>query len=234
VLKKFFHPDDVTMIQQEAIGVFENQFDRFGYKGTILEKMKFLFTLQEQTFINCGKHAQHLVNLWKLSLGERVIGLLRQVGIQFPNVCTRPVLMFNHPDLAKEKIYHTMDAHQDWPSMQGSSNAAVLWVPLVNMEEGIGALEVIPGSHKGGIRTKETVNGFAMYDLKGWEEFVKMELNVGDALLFHAMLVHRSGTHKGGDIRWSAHFRYNDLQDEDFVRRGYPHPYVYHTLQSGK
>ena len=48
----------------------------------------------------------------------------------------------------------------------------------------------------------------------------------GDLLAFSAFLVHRSGTNSTESIRWSCHFRYNDLAEATFVERGYPHAYV--------
>lgn len=234
VLKRMFHPYDIHIIWSDAMSVFEKQFEEKGYEGGFLDRMKLLFTLDNDTFQNCGKHAQHLINLWKLSLSDKVIELLQNVGMQWPNVCTRPVLMFNHPDLAKEKVYHTMDAHQDWPSMQGSDNAAVLWVPLMKMEKQNGTLRILPGSHTL-LREAKMDGAFAMVDLKEGEKMIDIELEIGDALLFHSKLVHSSGENTSGNIRWSAHFRYNDLGDKEFVKRGYPHPYVYRSiLQSGK
>lgn len=232
VLKKFFHHDDVAIVRTEAIQVFTNICEKKQYNGGLLDQMKLLFQLDEKRFVNCGKQCQHLINLWKLSLQRRVIRLLREVGMKFPTVCTRPVLYFNHPALAKEKVYHTVDAHQDWRSMQGSSNACVLWVPLVKMTKEIGALQVLPGSHKDGLRTKEVLKGFGMVELTEDEEkrLVDLECEPGDAVLFHAMLVHRSGWHTNDEIRWSAHFRYNDLEDAEFIKRGYVHPYVYHPV----
>jgi hypothetical protein len=40
-------------------------------------------------------------------------------------------------------------------------------------------------------------------------------------------LLHQSGTNITNSIRWSCHFRYNNLADETFIARGFPHPYLY-------
>ena len=47
------------------------------------------------------------------------------------------------------------------------------------------------------------------------------------ALFFSSLLVHQSGTNMSSSIRWSCHFRYNNLLEPTFIARGYPHPYLY-------
>ena len=49
----------------------------------------------------------------------------------------------------------------------------------------------------------------------------------GDVIFFSSFLIHRSGTNETEHIRWSTHFRYNDLDEKSFVERGYPHAYIY-------
>jgi len=44
---------------------------------------------------------------------------------------------------------------------------------------------------------------------------------------FSTLLVHRSGNNVTESIRWSCHFRYNNLLDKSFIQRGYPHPFTY-------
>jgi ectoine hydroxylase-related dioxygenase (phytanoyl-CoA dioxygenase family) len=47
--------------------------------------------------------------------------------------------------------YFGLDAHQDFPSVQGSIDGFVVWVPLVDIDLNRYPLEVIPQSHKNGI-----------------------------------------------------------------------------------
>jgi ectoine hydroxylase-related dioxygenase (phytanoyl-CoA dioxygenase family) len=54
-----------------------------------------------------------------------------------------------------------------------------------------------------------------------------VEVERGDALFFSTFLVHQSGTNVTDRIRWSCHFRYNNLSEPTFVARGFPHPYLY-------
>lgn len=230
LFKNFFHKQDIESILEECKDVFANQFLFKGYRGSFMSNMQRLFAEDKFVFSNCGKHVQHLVNLHRLSLNVRLIKILQRVaGIAWPSICTRPVVFFNHPSLASERIYHTVDAHQDWKSMQGSANAAVVWIPLTDCPRTIGPLQLLPGSHKAGLRTTRVVKGFGMVDLSEEERsrLVSVECEAGDIVLFHSMLVHQSGSNKTSEPRWSAHFRYNDLDDQAFIKRGYVHPYIY-------
>lgn len=111
--------------------------------------------------------------------------------------------------------------------MQGSLDSIVVWVPLADVDVKLGALEVVPGSHKLGLMTSEVVNSFGKVDRFNDNDFVSVEATQGDVLFFSSFLVHRSGVNVTDSIRWSCHFRYNNLAEQTFIERGYPHAYIY-------
>jgi len=232
--RALFDKSEIQDILSASKDIFEFQFRRYGIRVPTkadeagwLVAMRELFELDFLTFSNCGKHAQHLVELHRLSLDNRILDLSKNLGITYPNICTRPVLYFNHRDLAKEEVYWKVLAHQDWRSMQGSLNAQVVWLPLVDIPNELGALQVIPGSHHLGLLTDRVVSGFGAVDSFKDSDFISVPLNQGDALFFSSLLVHRSGSNDVDRIRWSCHFRYNDMNESTFVERGFPSPYVY-------
>lgn len=202
----------------------EEQFNEFLYR---------LFQDDIECLANCGKQVQHLISLHKLSLNDKIIHKLNLLGLKSPIISTRPVLYFNHPKLAKQKVFYKVDAHQDWRSMQGSLNALVVWIPLININKDLGALEIIPKSHLRGLRTNHIDNGFGMVSLNEDEskEFLSVEVNVGDALIFSSFLIHQSGENISSQQRWSCHFRYNDLDENTFIERKFAHPYIYKPLE---
>jgi phytanoyl-CoA hydroxylase len=168
-----------------------------------------------------------------LSLNPKFIELIKEIGLKEPNISTRPVLYFNHPKLAKQKVFYKVDAHQDWRSMQGSLNSVVIWVPLIDINKNLGALEVLPGSHLDGLRTDYVDNGFGMVNLSEEEQkkLISVEVNVGDVLLFSSFLIHQSGENITDKPRWSSHFRFNDLSDPTFINRKFAHPYIYKPME---
>jgi len=242
-LKNFLDKDIVDKILIESKSVFLKQFNRMGYTETTnvseIEKNIFdgfmyrLFQDDFEVLSNCGKQVQHLISLHKLSLCDEILSLLKEIGMKFPNISTRPLLFFNHPSLSKEKLYYKVDAHQDWRSMQGSLNSVVVWVPLMKIPKQLGALEILPMSHINGLLTTHFDRGFGMVKLSSEqsEEFLSVEVELGDILLFSSFLIHQSGENISDTPRWSCHFRYNDLGDISFIQRGYPHAYIYKPVE---
>ena len=236
LMKDFFPKNNIDEIRNKAKEIFLIQLKRKGLvdsmdvSETEFEQALFkLFELDHSIIVNCGKHIQHLVSLHKLSMNEAIIDKMRSLGVSFPVISTRPVLYFNTPHLAKKEVYNKLTAHQDWRSMQGSLDSIVIWVPLVDIDISLGALEVVPGSHKQGLLESDLIDGYGKLENKKFEEmkFVPVNVNKGDALFFSAFLVHQSGNNVTESIRWSCHFRYNNMYEPTFIERNFPHPYIY-------
>ncbi|HMJ67949.1 MAG TPA: phytanoyl-CoA dioxygenase family protein [Cyclobacteriaceae bacterium] len=239
LLKNFLDKSEVDTVLTEARNVFRRQFEERDYAPSTTngklnepqfnENMYRLFEEDFECLSNCGKQVQHLISLHSLSLKSEIVELLLAVGLTSPTVSTRPVMFFNHPRLAKQKVFHTVDPHQDWRSMQGSLNSVVIWVPLIDIPRELGALEILPGSHLHGLRTDHIEKGFGMVKLTDEEnkKMLSVEVNVGDALLFSSFLIHQSGQNVTDRPRWSCHFRYNDLDEATFIERKFAHPYIY-------
>jgi ectoine hydroxylase-related dioxygenase (phytanoyl-CoA dioxygenase family) len=239
-LPGFFDPAEVEALRREARRVFEVQLlrqgliDRPDVDEAAFEAAMYRFFEQDTaTFAYCGKQAQHLIALHRLSLDARIVEVLQELGLGHPVISTRPVLFFNQPRLAKKEVYWRLSAHQDWRSMQGSLDSVVVWVPLTDIDTRLGALEVVPGSHRLGLLESELIDGYGMLEAARFEglAFEPCEVKQGDALFFSSFLVHRSGTNVTDAIRWSCHFRYNNLEEPTFIERGYPHPYLYKPLE---
>jgi phytanoyl-CoA hydroxylase len=230
-----FDPEEVEGVRHDAKCVFTRQLQRHGLVGAeVIDEREFesgLFQLFEQhldDFVNASKQVQHLVSLHRLGLDERVVETLAELGLEFPNINTRPVLYFNSRHLAREEVYWRVFAHQDWRSMQGSLDGIVVWVPLTDIDVSLGALEVLPGSHRLGLlEANEVVNAFGRAEGIDESAFVPVEIRQGDALFLSAFLVHRSGTNITPSIRWSCHFRFNNLAEPTFIERGFPHSFSY-------
>lgn len=241
-LNNFLDKNQIDELFIDAKRIFIRQFVEKKYipideepKGELFNNLMFqLFKENNECFINCGKQVQHLISLHKLSLENKIIEKIQKLGIKSPIISTRPVLYFNHPDLAKEKVYHTVEAHQDWRSMQGSLNSMVVWIPLIDINKSLGALEILPGSHLHGLRTNNVDHGFGMVSLTENEKanLKSVEVKVGDILIFSSFLIHQSGNNISNEPRWSCHFRYNDLDENTFIERGFAHAYIYKPIDN--
>jgi len=219
ILKKaFFSKDQIALVLKSAQDVFTPHLSDDGMVG--------LFNRDLKTFINCGKVCQHSVQLHRLGVSDKIIDELSNLDVKDPVICTRPVLFFNSRYLATKEVYYKTPPHQDWRSMQGSLNSVVVWVPLMDIYKDLGAIEVVPGSHRRGLVAKDLVDGFGVCEVDD-SEFKSVTVEAGDTLMFSAFLIHRSGDNITDRIRWSCHFRYNDLSEKTFIERGYPCPYTY-------
>jgi hypothetical protein len=226
IYRNFFDKDYVENLRKSAESIFKIQFDRFGYSGTFQENMIRLFDENQDIFINCGKIIQQgLLELYKLPLENKLVDELKSLGLEFPVMCTRPVMFFNHPKLAKQITYYKTPPHQDWPSMESSLDSLVVWVPLVDVNKENGSLIIYPESHKNGILPFTTNNGFAEVKTDGIR--IQPDVNMGDIVIFSTLLVHESGDIVNDSIRWSCHFRFTNMLDSDYINRGFPNPYIY-------
>lgn len=229
VLKNFFDKEYIINLRKKAESIFQIQFDRFGYNEDFQSNMIRLFNEHESIFINCGKIIQTgLIELYKLPVEEKLLNKVKELGLQFPNLCTRPVLFFNHPQLAKEEVYYKTPPHQDWSSMESSMNSLVVWVPLVDVNKENGSIIIWPGTHKLGPLPFDVTGGFAQVNTEG--EGIQPELEIGDIAIFSTLLIHSSGDILNNTIRWSCHYRYTDMLEQDYIKRDFPNPYIYKPL----
>lgn len=215
----------------EIKNIFNIQFENKNIKNsTFEENLIELFNLDFNCFLNSAKSCQNLFLIHNLGSCQEIYNLIKNFGIKKPNICTRPVTFINYEKTSKQQINHTVFEHQDWRSMQGSINSIVLWIPLVEINKDLGALEVSPGSHLKGLISREVENSFGRIPQEICEllNFISIESKVGDCLIFSSFLIHRSGKNITDNIRYSCHFRYNDMLEDSYIDRGFPTPYKYY------
>jgi hypothetical protein len=234
IIKRFFEPSRIHAVREAAKDIFKIQFHHFGYTNFdddvgFKNAMVRLFNEQFAVFQNCGKLVQSgMIELYHLAYDQGLIDKLKELGLSHPLVCTRPVLFFNHPQLAKEVHYYKTPIHQDWQSMLSSADSVVVWIPLVDVDKDNGAVIFYPGTHKLGPLPYDTVGGFANIRFDRTQHpAIQPELEAGDIAVFSTLLVHESGDIDNDNIRWSCHFRYTNMLDQDFIDRGFPSPYLY-------
>lgn len=231
LLKNFFNPLVVDEVKKDAEIYFLKQFQNHISKDIKEFEEKYMFELFEknfEVFQNCGKHIQHgSTKLHLLGLNEKILKALEECGLEHISIATRPVLFFNHPNLAKSEVYYKTPPHQDWNSIRGSKDSLVVWVPLIDVDKKIGCLRIVPKSHSQGSLLDGVVGGFGTVSKYSQKDFIDIPMNKGDILIFSTFLVHESGDMNTDSIRWSCNFRYNNILDEDFIKRNYEFSYTY-------
>jgi len=188
-----------------------------------------LFSQYMPEYLAAAKATQSSPALHAMGASEPIIDIVRAFGIAQPLIAVRPVTHILSETLKVPGGYHRTPPHQDWRSVQGSLDAIVVWLPLVSVDRGFGALEVIPGSHLSGLLpTRRDPFGNVIdevdIDLNG---FIPVEVEPGDAVVFSMFTVHRTGAEQRAGIRWAISLRYNNAAAPDFADHGYPNPFVY-------
>jgi len=240
LLRDFWDPKEIEEIHLQAKHIFLKQIQNLMdcpkhvvADDNAFDKLMFnYFNLDVEGFINCGKQVQHLISLHKLSVDDRLLKLLKSIGLDFPIISVRPSMFFNSRNLDKTGHYWRLDAHQDWRSSQGSLDSVTLWFPYVKCNKELGALEVIPQSHLWGLLECEKVDYYSKIKVEIDDtKFLSIEMESGDLLIFSSFLVHRSGTNTTQKIRWSTQLRYSNIEEATFVQRKFPNPFTYKPFE---
>jgi hypothetical protein len=94
--KGLFAAGEIARVHGEAKKIFAMQMLRRGFllPGEVSEAdfsagMFRLFEFDLPAFMNCGRQAQHLISLHRLSLDDRILAALKELGLPFPNIGMR-------------------------------------------------------------------------------------------------------------------------------------------------
>lgn len=185
-----------------------------------------LKTKNEEAYLNALRIAQNDPNVLQAANQARLINFLKSAGLSNPVVSLKPFLVLIAPDLFVEGGYNLRPFHQEWPVMQGSTDAVVAWTAMHDITENHNALELIPGSHLLGLRNYEiTACGTSVLNQEmPREKPIRIELNAGDTVIFSAFTVHRT-SEQGREYRAALTVRYNNLAEDSFINRNFSEPY---------
>jgi hypothetical protein len=220
LVKNFFNEKEIKIVKKDIEKIFKNYCGKSSDDAIIK-----LFQADFEGFHGCAKACQNLISLYRMSTSKKVTNFLKHLGLKFPSINTKPLLSFSSHKTAKTEINWKVPAHQDWPSVQGSLNGLTCWIPLVDLNEDLGYLEIAKKSHRRGCLNHEIQNVPVLGEDKLLnEKFTPIKMKLGDLLAFNFFTIHRSGLNKTkNEIRITTHFRYNDLEEETFIQRKLPH-----------
>jgi ectoine hydroxylase-related dioxygenase (phytanoyl-CoA dioxygenase family) len=196
-------------------------------KGKLFDDLVELYRTDEVAYLATVRVFSRLLAVQKLCLDERILGAIGNLGMRDLTVPTSPVIHLLGRNLRIAGGYFGQPPHQDWPSMQGSLNAVVAWIPLVDIDMKLFPIEVCPGSHRFGmLKGRVEEHHYEIIDrVFADSEFVPLETKAGDLVLMSSFLVHRSSTNGDDRVRISCSLRYEDLEEETYAERGYPTAY---------
>lgn len=235
VARGLLPPGLVESLLDECRDVLRLQMERHGLPGASSAGAEFdsalagLFRTSMTSYLAAARLTQYLPSLHRIGAEGRVLDFIRSLGLDRPVISTRPVVHIVSDELVVPNGYHRTPAHQDWRSVQGSLDGLVAWMPFVAVEPGRSTLEVVPESHKKGLlpSVPHVFGSEVAPGTYGDGDFVPIAAAPGDVVVFSMFLVHRTGMSADPGVRWAASFRYNNLDEQSFIDRDFPNPYLY-------
>ena len=174
---------------------------------------------------------QTLLKIWNTA-GDDKYGLLardaRQVLIA-EGVLGEDVYLYSHKMTMKQpREGGAWEWHQDFGYWYNNGCLAPdmlsIWIALDKSNEANGCLQVLKGSHKLGrldhVREDGQTNVAALHleAAIARHEHLYVEMEPGDALVFHCNLLHRSDANHSDTYRWGYICSYNTVANAPFAR----------------
>jgi ectoine hydroxylase-related dioxygenase (phytanoyl-CoA dioxygenase family) len=147
------------------------------------------------------------------------------LGLEQAAFQTAPVLHVMSADLRVPGGYYGYPVHQDWPALQSSLDTITAWIPFVSVDESNYTMDVIPGSHLGGLYPGTmTPNAYEIEPGAYREEdFVPVRAEPGDVFFMSCFMVHRSSVRGGDRVRIASSMRYENAAEDAFAEHAYPY-----------
>lgn len=165
----------------------------------------------QDEFLDVYGQIQRLEAFHAFAHDEDLLGVMRQVvgETAFPH----PLKISRIAFPAHYEV--STPPHQDYPNNQGSADLTAAWVPVGDCPRELGALAILRGSHRYGLRPLAIHRGAgkrqAVLDPEMVERlhWVTTDFAIGDVLLFPSLTVH-AALHNATEfnLRVSVDFRY--------------------------
>jgi ectoine hydroxylase-related dioxygenase (phytanoyl-CoA dioxygenase family) len=193
----------------------ENIYKKLEVEGFVVlsllqpQQIKQLFSIYENTILGSGVNKEFFTSIWsKNELHRRKVDtaikqvLLPSISHYFPNI---------QPAFANFMVKASGEEsgllpHQDWSFVdEPAFESYTVWVPLVDVNQQNGNMQVVPGSHakyRNYIRARFADAPFDR-DAEA-KNLIDLPMKAGDALLFNSRLIHASPPNFSGKIRVAA------------------------------
>ena len=163
-----------------------------------------------------------------LFLQNEVQLIINDLGVIEPSTPTTPVTHVMSENLVCNGIEKVATvSHQDWPSIQGSIDSVVVWIPLTSITSDSYPIQVIPGSHSDGLRECKISEKVSVIDLTPEDEarYIDVICEPGDVVIFSTFLIHRTKI-TSDTLRIAVSNRFDNMLEKSFIERSFPCAYV--------
>jgi ectoine hydroxylase-related dioxygenase (phytanoyl-CoA dioxygenase family) len=236
--KKLFKKNGVIVIRglidpQDIIAcnaTLKYGMDKISGQDTIglIESLTLAFQKSSEQYRAYLRTFAKSVKVQSLFLNKKILGVIEDLGVVEPSTPTTPVTHIVSEKLSEagiEKVATT--SHQDWPSIQGSIDSLIVWIPLTNVNENSYPVQIIPGSHAEGLRECTAKSNVSQITLSNDEEmrYIDVVCNPGDVIIFSTFLIHRTKL-TGDSARIAVSNRFDNMFEKSFIERSFPCAYV--------
>ena len=224
IIENFYTEAEIQSVKDEI-----NLIGRYIVKKDFSVEEKFSRDL-DVNYSLLYKTLRYALTLNKMSVLDKNISLLKQLGIKIPSVMKSCNIRMDTPD--NKSLFQW---HQDTSFLLGSLNGLTFWIPLTNVNKQMGSVEIIPESHNKGFfeykikrKNVDKKTFFSPSDLFLEEEPKNIKSIIVDAkprdlIVFYQMLLHRSTNNHSNFNRFVMQLRYSDLSNKEFKEANYPY-----------
>ncbi len=197
----------------------------------LFENLKTLLQVDVERYKKVVGAVWRMQAIYSLAHHDGITGFLsREFGWSDLFVPGGQVLHIMAEELKIPNGYFGLVPHQDFPSVQGSLNGAVIWFPLMNVDKDNYPMEVLPYSHLRGLAPMVSHGASTWEVTPDWydpKEFIPLEMDAGDVVFMSMFTIHRTSIHGlPGRLRLSISTRFDDGNEPSFVKRAYPTAYI--------
>lgn len=190
----------------------------------IRQHLQQLFHLDIDAYLSSLKLCANLFSVHAILMNQHIMETAKLLGIQLPVSQGSPVLHIMADNLKIPGGYNGARTHQDWPSLQGSLDTVIIWIPFMSVNLNNFPVEVSPGSHLGGLYPGEAAENVYKTDAGSYDDqsFIPAELLFGDVLFLSGFTLHRTRLVNNNGFRIAASTRYDNASEPTFIQRKYP------------
>ncbi len=225
ILRDLFDEEELTRARMDIFSLFETRFDALNTaRLTEYSLLTEFYRTENEKWRQCAARMFDLLSIYRLAAKTTVNELMGKLGLRKPMISTRPEVRTDMP----EDAHYMQPWHQDWRYGQGSLNSATIWIPLHDVSVENGTIDVVPGSHLLGYVEAQEISNPRRFSIdesriQDFESF-PVELELGEAVAFSQMIVHRSGYNRTKLPRLTTQLRFVDYSEPSFVANGLPNP----------
>ena len=241
IVKGFVEDSKIESCLEQISQLIRNSLDAYNINYNNTDSMhslaKILFEYDTKVYLKVISSIQRLYCINDLLENQNVIKLL-QNSFGFENVMIPGGGVFHIMSKALQipNGYFGLGAHQDFPSVQGSLDGLVAWMPLTSVDVDNFPLQVVPGSHKNWLYEVELEDDASRTpSIKQHyfsdDDFIDLEMDAGDVVFFSYFLVHKSSLNGDERCRMAVSTRFDNSGNKSFISRNYPTAYKRHVLR---